>query len=141
MTPADHYKLYGQMDIALDTYPFNGCMTTLEGMWMGVPIVSLVGENSLLSRSGLSILSRLGMEFFAAENPGEFVKKATAFAQNLDALEKIRFSIRQRMTASTLCNPKVYASGVESAYREMWHKWCSSKGVELSSDGELVKTV
>jgi len=129
MMPADHYKLYSKMDIALDTYPFNGCMTTLEGMWMGVPIVSLVGENSLLSRTGLSILSRVGLEFFAAETPEEFVKKATAFAQNLDALEKIRFSMRQRMTASTLCNPKAYAKGVEDAYRKMWHKWCRSQGV------------
>ena len=48
--PVDHLDLYNQVDIALDTHPFGGCMTTLEGLWMGVPIVSLVGENSLLSR-------------------------------------------------------------------------------------------
>ena len=139
MMSADHYKLYGQMDIALDTFPFNGCMTTLEGMWMGVPIVSLVGENSLLSRSGLSILSRVGLEFFAAPTEDEFVKKATAFAQNLDALEKIRFSMRERMMASTLCDPKAYAQGVEAAYRKMWHEWCHSQGVDVEgkSIGEL----
>ena len=86
----EHLKLYGQVDIALDTYPFNGCITTLEGLWMGVPMVSLVGENSLLSRIGLSILSRIGMEFFSASTPAEFLAKATTFAQNLPALAKIR---------------------------------------------------
>ena len=142
LEPAEHLKLYGQMDIALDTYPFNGCMTTLEGMWMGVPIVSLVGDNSLLSRSGLSILSRVGLEFFAAKSGDEFVKKASAFAQNLDALEKIRVSMRQRMTSGTLCNPKAYAQSVEDAYRKMWRKWCGAQGVDVEEEtaGELSLT-
>ena len=92
--------------------------------------------------------NELGIEMMGLWNndkEDEFVKKATAFAQNLDALEKIRFSMRQRMTANTLCNPKAYAQSVEAAYRKMWHKWCSSKGVEKdiesSSDTELLKTV
>jgi predicted O-linked N-acetylglucosamine transferase (SPINDLY family) len=129
----EHLQLYGQVDIALDTYPFNGCITTLEGLWMGVPIVSLVGKNSLLSRSGLSILSRIGLEFFAAENPNEFVTKATAIAQNLPALTKIRASLRNRMTVSPLCDAKGYAENLEKAYRMMWHRWCESRGVDAQN--------
>ncbi len=122
--PVEHLELYNQVDIALDTYPFCGCMTTLEGLWMGVPIVSLVGNSSLLSRTGLSILSRLDMDFFAAPTPEEYVAKAVALARKVDALASIRSSLRQRMTASTLCNGKYYARCLEDAYRQMWHKWC-----------------
>ena len=127
----EHLKLYGQVDVALATYPFNGCITTLEGLWMGVPIVSLVGKNSLLSRSGLSILSRIGLEFFAADTPNEFVAKATAIVQNLPALARIRATLRNRMSASTLCDAKGYAENLETAYREMWHRWCKSQSVDI----------
>ncbi len=127
----EHLELYGQVDIALDTYPFNGCITTLEGLWMGVPIVSLVGKNSLLSRSGLSILSRIGLEFFAAATPDEFVAKAAAIAQNLPALARIRATLRNRMAAGTLCDAKGYAESLETAYREMWYCWCRSRGVDV----------
>jgi len=130
----EHLKLYGEVDIVLDTYPFNGCVTTLEGLWMGAPIVSLVGENSLLSRTGLSILSRIGLEFFAAATPQEFVAKAVAFSQNLDALAKIRDSLRQRMVVSPLCDTKSYAASVEAAYRKMWYRWCRGQGVVVSDD-------
>jgi len=133
-SPVEHLKLYNQVDIVLDTFPFNGCVTTLEGLWMGVPIISLVGENSLLSRSGLTILSRLEMEFFAVSNSDEFVKKATALANNIESLEKIRASMRQRMLSSSLCDAKAYASGIENAYRKMWHKWCRSQGVDVPNE-------
>jgi len=132
--PLEHLKLYEQMDIALDTYPFNGCITTLEGIWMGVPIVSLVGKNSLLSRSGLSILSRLGLEFLAVSTPDEYVEKASVLAQNVDALEKMRSVIRQRMRSSALCDHKAYAQSVEAAYRKMWHKWCRCQWQKTDSD-------
>jgi len=131
----EHLKLYGQVDIVLDTYPFNGCITTLEGLWMGVPPVSLVGKNSLLSRSGLSILTRVGLEFFAASTPDEFVSKTTALSRNLPALAKIRASLRQRMNLSSLCDAKGYAESVEDAYRKMWYRWCQGPGVETPDSG------
>ena len=127
----EHLQLYGEVDIILDTYPFNGCITTLEGLWMGVPAISLVGTNSLLSRVGLSILSRLDMDFFAASTPEEYVAKATGLAANLDALAKMRVSMRQRMAASVLCDAKGYAGGIEAAYRKMWHRWCRNQGVDI----------
>jgi len=130
----EHLNLYGEVDIVLDTYPFNGCITTLEGLWMGAPIVSLVGKNSLLSRTGLSVLSRVGLEFFAAATPQEFVAKAVAFSQNVEALARIRASLRQRMTASSLCDTKGYAASVEAAYRKMWYRWCRSKGVDIPDE-------
>jgi len=142
-SPAEHLELYNQVDTALDTYPFNGCMTTLEGLWMGVPIVSLVGKKSLLSRAGLSILSRLGLEFFAASTPAEYVAKASTLASKQDALAAMRASMRERMRAGTLCDAEYYARSLEQAYRRMWHKWCQGRCATASgertmpdSDGE-----
>jgi len=125
----EYLKFFNHVDIALDTYPYNGCMTTLDGLWMGVPAVSLIGEN-YVSRLGLSMLTRIGLEHLAASGPQEYVAKAGALAQDLEALVDMRFSMRQRMTASTLCDAKVFARSVETAYREMWHRWCRNQGAE-----------
>jgi predicted O-linked N-acetylglucosamine transferase (SPINDLY family) len=130
----EHLQLFNQVDIVLDTYPFNGCTTTLECLWMGVPPISLVGDRSLLSRAGLSILTRLGLEIFAASAPEQYVAKAVAFAREPDNLEKIRATLRQRMLASDLCDPCRYARSLETAYRMMWHKWCRSQGVDVPDD-------
>ncbi len=127
----EHLQLYGQIDITLDTYPFNGCLTTLEGLWMGVPTITLSGKGLLLSRVGQTILSRIGLEYFAASTPDEYVAKATALAKNPDALAKIRASMRQRMAGSVLCDAKGFAANIEAAYRKMWHRWCRSKGVDV----------
>ncbi len=120
----DHMELYNQVDLILDTYPFNGCITTIEGLWMGVPTLSLFGKDLLVSRSGLSILSQLGLEIFAAGDPEEYVAKANAFVRELDNLEKIRGALRRMMLNCNLCNPKKYAQSLEKAYRMMWHRWC-----------------
>ena len=127
--PAIEYmKLYNSVDIALDTYPYNGTTTTCDAMWMGVPVISMFGKHHA-SRVGLSILTRVELESLAVSRRSEFVTKATALAQNLEALVDMRFSMRQRMTKSTLCNARAFAHSVESAYRQMWHKWCLNQGV------------
>jgi len=123
----EHMELHNQVDIMLDAYPFCGCMTTLEGLWMGVPTVSLVGRETALSRSGLTILSRVGLDIFAASSPDEYVAKASAFSKELDHLEKIRSVLRQRTLQSDLCNPKGFARNVEAAYRSMWRQWCKKQ--------------
>ncbi len=129
-SPAEHLKLYNQVDIALDTFPYNGTTTICEAMWMGVPTISLVGQLHA-SRVGLSILSQVGLEFFAVSSSDEYVKKATTLVNNIESLQKIRASMRQRMLSGTLCNAKAYASGIEAAYRKMWHKWCRSLGEKV----------
>ena len=92
---------------------------------MGVPVISLVGECHA-SRIGLSILNTVGLDFFAAFRPDEYVAKATALAANLQALAKIRASMRQRIKDSALCDTKGFARKVEAAYRKMWRRWIES---------------
>ena len=119
----DHLAMYEKIDIALDTYPYNGTTTTCEALWMGVPVISLVGQMHM-SRVGFSILSNMGLEFFAAKTPQEYVAKATALALKPEALNKIRGSMRSRMSASPVCNKNLLARNIEDAYRKMWVKWC-----------------
>ena len=130
----EHLQLYGQVDIALDTYPYNGTTTTCEALYMGVPVVSLVGKCHI-SRVGLSILTRLGLGFLAASTPEEYIAKAGALAGRVQELAKIRAAMRRRMAASTLCNAKLYAGDIEKAYRMMWQRWCQQ---QTSGEGETV---
>jgi predicted O-linked N-acetylglucosamine transferase (SPINDLY family) len=128
----EYLQLFNRIDIALDTHPYNGCMTTLEGLWMGVPVISLVGENHV-SRCGLSMLTRIGLESLVASTDRQYVTKATTLAQDLEALVEMRFSMRERMAASTLCDARAFAQSVEEAYRDMWRKWCKEQNSEIQA--------
>jgi len=132
-----HLELYNQVDIALDTYPFNGCVTTLEGLWMGVPVISLVGKMTV-SRVGLTLLMQLDLASFAAHCPEQYVQKAVALGRNVPALAKLRSCLRQRMLASTLCDPSCHARELEAAYRNMWQDYCrSQQGIGDISNEEV----
>lgn len=76
-----HLAAYNQVDVALDTFPYNGTTTTCEALWMGVPVVSLIG-NSHAARVGLSLLSAIGHAEWATENEENYIEKAVALAQD-----------------------------------------------------------
>ena len=120
--PVAHLELYNQMDIALDTFPFNGCLTSLEGLWMGVPLISLQGPH-YVSHVGQAILGALDMDFFSTQDANEYVTKAALLARDLTSLEKIRTTLRHRMAASPLLDAQRFAHEVEQAYRHMWQTW------------------
>ena len=130
LTNAQHLELYNNVDIALDTYPYNGTTTTCQALLMGVPVITLVGSRHS-SRVGLDILTRLEMQFFAAQTPHEYVQKAVALASKPEALTQIRKTMRQRLAASPLCNYELISNDIENAYRRMWHDYCSSKRFEI----------
>jgi len=124
-TPAPAYlKTYHRIDIALDTYPYNGGTTTYETLWMSVPVVTLVGETQA-SRMGLSILSTLGLDKLIAYTPDEYVEICVELASNLDYLKELRQKMRERMLSSPLMNGKIFTHELEEHYRMMWKKWCN----------------
>ena len=122
----DYLNGYCEVDLMFDTYPYCGGVTTCDAFYMGVPIISLVGEHHF-SRVGLSLLSAVELDYFACKDEDEYVAKATVLASNPEALNKIRFQLRQRMMASDMCNPQKQAANMEDAYRQMWRKWCIDK--------------
>jgi predicted O-linked N-acetylglucosamine transferase (SPINDLY family) len=121
----EYLATYNQIDIGLDPFPFNGGTTTCDALWMGVPVVSLVGTRPV-SRAGLSILSNVGLPELVARSEDDYVKIAVELANDLPRLSELRSSLRQRMLASPLTDARQFARDIEAAYRQMWQAWCTT---------------
>jgi protein O-GlcNAc transferase len=120
----DRYlQLFNRIDIGLDTFPYNGHTTTLDALWMGVPVVTLVGK-TVVGRAGLSQLSNLGLTELIAHSTGEYVRIASGLAADVDRLAALRSGLRSRMRESPLTDAAGFARGIEAAYRNMWRQWC-----------------
>lgn len=117
-----HLRLYHGVDVALDTFPYNGTTTTCEALWMGVPVVSLAGETHA-SRVGSSLLSRLNLSDSVAGSEQEYVEKAVSLGQDPRQLRELRTTLRERM--SSLTDAELFTTELEQAFREMWRRWCS----------------
>jgi len=120
-----YLELYHRLDVVLDPFPYNGHMTSLDALWMGVPVVSLAGQTPL-ARGGLSILTNLGLPELVAESEEEYVAIAARLASDLPRLAELRQTLRARMEASVLMDAERFARGIEGAYRAMWRQWCDS---------------
>jgi protein O-GlcNAc transferase len=127
MQPRNQYlAIFNRIDIGLDTFPYNGHTTSLDAMWMAVPVVSLRGQTAV-SRAGYSQAKNVGLaEELIAQNPEEFVKKAVALASDLNKLADLRATLRQRMQGSPLMDAKRFTRNFESALREIWRQYCAS---------------
>jgi predicted O-linked N-acetylglucosamine transferase (SPINDLY family) len=99
---------YGDIDIALDTFPFTGGQTSFEATWMGVPVVTLAGLRPV-SRQTLCVLGNLGLEELSASTVDDFVERAVALAKDLARLRELRATLRQRMRASPLMQAPEFA--------------------------------
>ena len=122
-----HLKLYKTIDVALDTFPYNGTTTTCEALWMGVPVVTLAGQGHA-ARVGASLLTQVGLGECIAASSDEFAAGAGRLAGDLSALALLRDGLRARMTSSRLCDGPAHARDVERAYRAMWQKACGLTG-------------
>ena len=119
----EHFMNYNNIDIALDTYPYNGTTTSCEAMWMGVPVISLFGPNHA-SRTGLSLLSHVDLQQLAAATPEEFVNKAVALALEEDLRTELRSTMRQRLLHSPLLNADNFTREFEAAMSAIWNVYC-----------------
>jgi predicted O-linked N-acetylglucosamine transferase (SPINDLY family) len=124
----EYLSYYSKVDICLDTLPYNGHTTTLDSLWMGVPVVTLAGQ-TVVGRAGLSQLSNLNLSNLVAHTPEQFVAIAAKLAQDLPYLTELRTTLRQRMLASPLMDARRFARDVESAYTGMWQKWCEHRTI------------
>ena len=124
-----HLNEYNSIDIALDTVPCNGKATTLEALWMGVPVITLVG-NTTAGRISSSILARLGLSNLACENFDEFVSKVQTLSEDQAARSKLRESLRKTMRKSALMNNQQFAEEFGSALRIKWLAWAEKSPIE-----------
>jgi predicted O-linked N-acetylglucosamine transferase (SPINDLY family) len=114
---------YGDMDIALDPFPFSGGLTSCEALWMGVPVVTLPGA-APASRQTLGFLRALGLDEWAAASTADYRRIAAALAADGHRLAAHRRDLRRRMAESALCDGPAFTRQVEAAYRAMWRRWC-----------------
>ncbi|HEX9180261.1 MAG TPA: tetratricopeptide repeat protein [Burkholderiales bacterium] len=119
----DHLAAYHQVDLALDTTPYNGATTTCEALWMGVPVLSLAGATHA-GRMGLSILSAAGLADFAPASPETLMAVCRRLAADLAQLRDLRAGMRERLRHSPLMDEAGFARGLEAAYRDAWVQWC-----------------
>jgi protein O-GlcNAc transferase len=115
----DYLEHYNRIDIALDTFPFAGGTTSLDGIWMGVPVVTLNGGTAL-HRAGVSIAMNLGLPELVAGSPDEYVSAATNLAGDLERLSLLRAQLRSRLEASPLGDAPRFARQLEATYRTVW---------------------
>ena len=127
-----YFQRYQQIDIALDPFPYCGGTTTLDALWMGVPVVSLVGDVPV-RRAGLSILSRIDLGDLAVDRVDAYVAKAIELAGDIERLKSLRSGLRDRMLHSPLMAAPAFARDVERVFRMMWTEWCESKPTPTST--------
>jgi predicted O-linked N-acetylglucosamine transferase (SPINDLY family) len=108
---------YGEIDVVLDTFPYNGGITTLEALWMGRPVLTLRGD-TVIARQGASILRAIGLEEMIAENVDAYVERATRCAAAPERLASAS-SLRERVRASALCDAKAFTRRLESLYVQL----------------------
>lgn len=120
-----YMRLYDTIDIVLDTFPYNGHTTSLDGLWMGVPVVSLRGQTAV-SRAGWCFLSNLGLGDLAAQTPEQYVQIAAQLTGDLPRLAELRGALRARMEKSALMDAPRFARNLEAAYRAMWRRRCDA---------------
>ena len=124
----EHLESVASVDIALDTFPYNGMTTTCECLWMGVPVATRAGD-AHVSRVGMSYLSNVGLFDWVAASDEEYVALAVRHAEDLPELAKTRLNLRSAMRASPLTDAHSYTRNLEGAFRTMWHSWCSRQAV------------
>ena len=121
----DYLEQYRDIDIALDTAPYNGGLTTCEALYMGVPVISLRGRTHG-SRFGASILTNAGVRELVAENDINYVRRAVQLAETPKLLEAYHMGLRANMKRSPLMNIEGYMEELETAYQEIWEIFCKS---------------
>lgn len=130
-TLEEHLAHYHRVDVSLDTFPYHGTTTTCESLWMGVPVVTLLGERHA-SRVSASLLTALGRPEWIAATPDDYVRIAERLAADRAALAARRVGLRGEMKHSQLMNYADQAARFGEALRACWATWCEAHGAVAS---------
>ncbi len=122
---AGYMTAFHEIDVGLDTFPYNGGTISYESLWMGVPYVTMRGDRPP-ARGGESILKSVGLGHLVADTPEQFVSMAVGLASDVDALVKLRAELRQKV-ATTVGDCVGFTRDLEAEYRRMWTDWCAGK--------------
>jgi protein O-GlcNAc transferase len=121
----EYLRLYDRIDICLDPLVYNGITTTCDALWMGVPVLTRVG-NTGPGRAGLSILSTVNLSDSIADTDEKFVETSSRLAQDFQARSELRKTLRDRMRRSPVMDAQRFARNMEAKYGEIWKMYCES---------------
>jgi predicted O-linked N-acetylglucosamine transferase (SPINDLY family) len=121
-----YLSAYHRLDIALDPFPYPGITTSVESLWMGVPVLTLAGDR-FNSRQGMGLLMNAGLPDWIAADADDYVAKAAAHAGDLPRLEALRSGLRAQVHASPFFDAPRFAGNFEAAVRSMWRQWCAKQ--------------
>lgn len=130
----DHLGTYSRVDVALDTFPYNGTTTTCEALWMGVPVVTLAGRGHR-ARVGTSLLHYVGLDELVTPSIDAYIEKAMGLARDLQALTTLRDGLRHRVAQSALTDTDGAVDSLQCAYRQMWRRYRKSANPTASQAG------
>jgi len=119
----EYLQSYGEIDIALDPFPYQGGSTTLDLFWMGVPLVAMAGRKAVQCSTS-SILKAVGMTDMVVNSPEEYIKAGVFLAGIVGKIPEIRQNIRKAFQASPFMDERGFTRDLEAAYRDMWRSWC-----------------
>ncbi|HTW93458.1 MAG TPA: tetratricopeptide repeat protein [Tepidisphaeraceae bacterium] len=120
----DYLRTYHRIDIALDPFPCGGHTTSLDSMWMGVPVVTLSGPTPM-GRATVSQLSNLGLTELIGRDVEDYVRIARELAGDVPRMKELRETLRGRMEKSALMDAQGFARAMEGVYRSVWQEWCA----------------
>ena len=134
----EYVQKYERADIALDTFPYPGGGTTCDAIYMGVPVITLVGERHN-SRFGYSLLTNIGLDELCAFSEEEYIQKAIDLANDWDRIREYHLTIRRKMEESPVMNDTIYMGDIEAAYEKIFNAWVNNKPLpNFSQEPELV---
>jgi len=119
---ATHRANLAIADIVLDTFPYNGATTTLETLWMGIPMVTQVGQQ-FAARNSYTFMLNAGIEEGIAWSEEEYIEWGIKLGLDRDLRDKIAGKLRSGRTTAPVWNAKQFTLDLEQAYRDMWAKY------------------
>lgn len=122
-SPQGHFESFAGVDVALDSFPYNGATTTCDALLMGVPVLAVAGTRSL-SRGGVSLLGSLGMDDWIAATAPQLAAVAQRQLARAEDIAQLRAALPQRMRASALMDAPRFTRNLESQYHAAWRRWC-----------------
>jgi len=124
---AEVLETYNRVDLALDTWPFSGGLTTCEALWMGVPVLTHPSD-TFTGRHSLTHLKNVGLDDWVAADFDEYIGKAVSWARSLDELAALRGRLREQVRCSPLCDGPRFARNLEWALWAMWRGTTTAEG-------------
>ena len=123
----EHLAAYNDIDIALDTFPYTGCTTTADALWMGVPVLTVAGE-SMVSRQAAAVLRGVGLDQWICRDGAEMAERAQSLTNDLNGLKQQRLQQRQQVSDSELLDHAGLATTLENTFRSWWLRWLQQQG-------------